>query len=266
MKFKQFYTEDERDFFSKMRIIVLCPMMSPEPRWLQCLTNMVAFSWMNGLPVMWMNVMENQVIHWARNNLAKHALEHGFEYTGEQFTHFLWLDSDHVFNPDLACELAKRMCHNDDIMDMVSALYYSKQARILPVAYVKDKDPDPYKHYQLVKLEEGLVEVDAVGFGAILTKRKCFEVIEYPWFGFIDSSVGEDIYYCVHARKAGLRIFLTGDYRLGHIGTAPIITVHDHKKWLAENEDELGPMTKMALGGQEVSEDERGPVPQSAAD
>lgn len=229
-----------------MSIVILSPIMKAEPRWVRCLVNMIAQSWMKGLKIYQMGITEGMVVDWARNDLARTALHTKCEYTGKHFTHLLWLDADHTFNPDLAVQLAGHM--KDPEVDAVSALYYSRTGPTLPVAFVKDDTPDKYKHYPIVIVPKTLCEVDAVGFGAILMKRDVFERVPEPWFT-IDYRAGEDVAFCVKAKEHGVRFFLDGSYTIGHIGEAPVIAEAEYKKHMDDNKTLYADKIKVNLGG-----------------
>lgn len=250
MKLNNSFSDSDRELFATMRLCIISPMYKPPyPRFMQSTVNAVAFAWVNGLRVEDMGLIEETVIHWARNELVRAALPLTAE-DGTPFTHFLWLDNDHVFNRDLICQLARHFARPE--VDMISALYFNRNKPYLPVAYVQDTNENPYTHYPLVDVPNCLCEVDAVGFGAIITKREVFEQMEDPWFHMTGKSgehVGEDMSFCVHARQSGFRIFLDGQYKLGHFGTPEIVTESVYKKYCEENPDLFGDKVKVALGG-----------------
>jgi hypothetical protein len=220
--------------YQDMAVVIMTPCGGYEShgKFMQSVVNMVAYSWMHGLRVYQMGITQRTVVDWARNDLARLARDNRNEYTGEKFTHVLWLDDDHVFNPDLAVYLAAL-----GDLDMVSALYYGRADQHLPVVYVKGNDTeDEYKHYPLVMVPDALVEVDAVGFGALLMRRDVLDTVPEPYFT-IDYRAGEDIAFCRHAKKCGVKIWLDGRYKLGHIGPPRTITVLDYKRFLEENAD-----------------------------
>lgn len=227
-------------------IVILTPCKDYEvpARFAKSVANLIAYSWLHGLKVYQMGVTERMVVHWARNDLARQALDRINEYTGKPFSHFLWIDDDSVFNPDMACYLAQ---HGD--LDVVSALYFGRTQH-LPVVYVKDGSDDPYKHYPLIDVPTNLCEVDAVGFGACLTRRETFERLPSPWFSF--HGAGEDIYFCVEARKRGIRIWCDGTYRLGHIGDPQIVTEATYHHYMAENQDRYADRIRVGLGGKKA--------------
>lgn len=219
-------TERDKERYNGMSVCILTPCggYNVSVKWAQNVANMVAYSWLNGLRVYQMGITERMVVDWARNDLARKAREHANEYTGKSFTHLLWLDDDHVFNPDLACWLAR------EDRDMVSALYYGRTPPHYPVVYIHAKDDDKeFKHYPIVEVPDNLFECDAVGFGALLMKRDVLDRVPEPWFT-IDWKAGEDIAFCKKAKDHGIGIYCDGRYKLGHIGVPPVITEKTYKQ------------------------------------
>jgi hypothetical protein len=234
-------TQPDMEGYQEYDICVLMPVGSYHlwAKTAKALANMIAYSWACGLRVWQVGITERMVVDWARNDLARTARNKINEYTGRKFTHLLWIDDDHTFNPDMAVYLAR---HGDK--DMVSALYYGRTQH-LPVAYVKDKTDDPYKHYPLVEVPNKLVQVDAVGFGALLMRRDVLDRVPEPWFT-IDYRAGEDIAFCVSAKRAGVTIYVDGSYRLGHIGDPVIVTEAEYKRYL-ESRPELQDRVQVML-------------------
>src|SRR5256885_338774 len=174
-------TAEDRKIYADMAVVILTPFGSYDcpARFARSVGNMMAYSWMHGLKIYQWGGAERTVVHWARNQLCRLMREKINEYTGKPFTHILWLDDDHVFNPDLAVYLAK---HKD--LDVVSALYFGRVGRHLPVAYVKDDTPDKYMHYPIIEVPPTLCQVDAVGLGACLMRADVLERVPEPWFKF----------------------------------------------------------------------------------
>lgn len=237
-------TSDDRETYKDMSVVIATPCKDNELPTKFCadVVNMTAYSWLHGLKVYQMATTERMIIHWARNDLAERCLEHVCEYTGEPFTHILWLDDDHVFTPDLLVYLAR---HRD--LDIVSALYFGR-GKHLPVAYVKDFNKDKYKHFPLVVAPNSLCEVDAVGFGGLLMRIDILKRLKKPWFSF-NHDAGEDIYFCVHAKEQGVRIHLEGSFIMGHIAEPRIITGADNAQYMKDNEELFADKVKVGLGG-----------------
>ena len=235
---------EERAALGRLSVLILTPIgaYTNWARFTKSVVNMVAYSWLQGLKIYQMGITERMAIEWARNSLARQAISHINEYTGEPFTHFLWLDDDHVFNPDMALYLAQHAG-----LDMVSALYFARAGKPFPTAYVKDKaDPDPYKHFPLLGTPEQLFEVDAIGLGACLMRREVLECVPPPWFT-LDYRGGEDIAFCVKAKQHGVTIWVDGSYVLGHIGDPNVVTQDTFKAYMRDHESELGEKIKVAL-------------------
>ena len=240
-------SKQDKKTYADMEIAIAIPNGDYEcsAQFMRSVANLVAYSWMCGLKVYEIGIVERMIVHWARNELAKNSLERVNPHTGRKFTHILWLDNDHVFNADMLVYLAR---HRG--LDAVSALYYTRVGSILPTVYVRTEDgeEDRYRHYPLLEVPETLIEVDAVGFGAILMRRDVLERMEFPYFSF-EMGAGEDIYFCVKAKEAGVRIWLDGSYRLGHIAEPTIVTHKDHLKYLDENKERYADKKRVSLGG-----------------
>ena len=243
----EFYTptEADKEKFKDLSIVIASPHASYDSLniWNKHVVNMVAYSWMNDLKIYQMIDTERMVCHWARNELCRVIQNNVSPYTGKKYTHILWLDDDHVFNPDLACYLARYADR-----DMVSALYYGRVGRILPVCYTRDghtEKDDAYKHFPIVEPPESIFECDAVGFGALLMRVDVLDRVPPQPFQF--HSAGEDIYFCANARKCGVRIWCDGSYRIGHVSNPKIVTQKDYKQYMDENAEAMTEVRLIAL-------------------
>jgi len=201
------------------------------------LANMISYSWHQGLKIFQVGITTRTVVDWARNALAREAKDYISEYTGERFTHLLWLDDDMVFNPDLACFLIKR-----PELDMVSALYYGRE-KPLPVVYTEqfEGEGDKYKHHNLVNPPEHIFACAAVGFGAMMMRRDVLDRVPEPWFT-IDWRAGEDIAFCVKAREYGITVWCEGGYTIGHIGDPRVVTRDSYLEYIRTNMEETAPV------------------------
>jgi hypothetical protein len=165
-------------------------------------------------------------VHQARQELANDAVEEGCHYV-------LWLDSDHTFPKD---SLIRLLAHDKPIVGINYA------ARKIPTRYVGVKRTR-FEHGDDAALcrtgpeDTGLEEVEALGFGMLLMKAAVLDSLpkNKPWFWFkYDEEtgkplMGEDIWFCEMARKAGWQIHVDHDlskecthegvlgYRLQHV-------------------------------------------------
>ncbi len=241
-----------RKVISEMRVAILSPMTKVYPKWVRCLTNMVAYSWAHGLKIYEMGMVEGMVIHWARDELVKQALAAAPTPDGP-YTHFMFLDTDHVFPAHMAVQLASNFVHPE--VDMISAVYYARNGNPLPVAYIKDaeRDASRYMHFPIVGIPPALCQVDAVGFGAIIIKREVFEALPVPRFRF--DGCGEDVFFCVNAKDKGFRVFVDGNMRIGHLKDPEAVTAETFETYFREHEEELGARIQVRLGGDQHGTD-----------
>ena len=150
-----------------------------------------------------------------RNRIAEHLL------TTQDADAVVMLDGDHKHPGDVV----HKLLHDAEQMpeaDVIGALCYRRSAPYDPCAWMLDHHSG--KYYWSVPWPEGLVEVDAVGFGAVLFRRRCFEILPPPWFIYDyqyvireDTWPTEDVTFCKEARKAGLRIFVDTTLESPHL-------------------------------------------------
>lgn len=244
------FTDKEKDLFRTMRVVVLMPVAErPEAKTMKCVADMIAYSWHKGLKVFEMGMTERTVVDWARNQLARDALQREDPLEGKLYTHFLWIDSDMIFEPDMVCQLAR---HN---VDMVSVVYYCRSGPALPLIYIKledekIKDNPNYKYMMnpLLDIPPMLCDVDAFGFGACLINRRVFEQTPEPWFT-IDYRAGEDIAFCVKVKEYGFQPMCDGAYTVGHQGLPQVISKKDHIRWKEDNQEQyLRDRVQVTLG------------------
>jgi hypothetical protein len=242
---------EQRPAFDGMRVCILSPISKIEPRWMQSTVNMVAYSWANGLRIYEMGMIYGQVVHWARDELVNQALK--VDTNDGPFSHFLFLDSDHVFPPYLACRLANAFINPE--VDMCSAVYYARSGSPLPIVFIKhpSREDGKYTHHPIIGIPEQLCQVDAVGFGAVLIRREVLEALPIPRFRF--DGCGEDIYFCVNAKAAGFRIFVDGGLRIGHIMEPGVVDFNTFNTYVDTHSDELGDRVKIYMGGNDHGSD-----------
>lgn len=125
----------------------------------------------------------------------------------KKYSHFLLLDSDVSFNPNIIYKL---------------------------IEYDKDIVGAPYKHHKgynnVWKLsengriieyiyDEGFKKVGGLATGMMLVKREVFEEIGYPWFyrPVIDREViGLDVNFCLLAKKHNFDIWCDFELQVKH--------------------------------------------------
>ena len=151
------------------------------------------------------------LVYDSRNKIAGKAIELGCDYV-------MWFDSDMVFNPDT---MEKLMAHMED-KDMVSGLYFRRSGTYEPVIFktVTEKPDGTYEATGYNDYPDEPFEVDGVGFGCVLMKTSMLLDIaanERTWFT-PNGRVGEDLSFCLRAKKLGYKIWVDPSVKCGHVG------------------------------------------------
>ena len=163
-------------------------------------------------------VVKNTLISFARNTIARNAIEAGFD-------RIMWFDSDMNFPRDTLMKLTEDMDNHPEI-DMVSGLYFTRKAPIKPILYdtlywdkkdgVVDAGAGNYFDYP-----DGLIEIAGCGFGCCLTSvdliRRVWEKEQEPPFAEMQG-FGEDLSFCERVIRIGGRIFADTSVKCGHVG------------------------------------------------
>jgi hypothetical protein len=132
----------------------------------------------------------------------------------------MFIDADMRFPKDALVRLLK---HNKDIVGVNAT---TRSEPVKPTAkninYEEDGSVSWLPVYSNVK--KGIEKVDAIGCGVILIKNSAFKKIEKPYFYFEQlpngKLLGEDIYFCIKAKDAGIDTYVDHDLsmEIGHIG------------------------------------------------
>ncbi len=140
-------------------------------------------------------------------------------------THLLMFDADMCLHRDTMVKLVK----NDK--DICGALAFQRYPPFHPVMFKRysgnwNGELDKLSYEIIIKWEkETLVEVDAVGTGVVMINMNVFDGMEEPYFERIFKTVkdgkevffGEDISFCIKAKRAGYRIFMDTSIPAGHV-------------------------------------------------
>ena len=163
-------------------------------------------------------VVKNTLISFARNTIARNAIEAGFD-------RIMWIDSDMNIPRDALIKLTADMDTGIGI-DMVTGLYFTRQAPIKPVIYdtlyweKKDGKVDAgagnYYEYP-----EGLIPIAGCGFGCCLTSvdliRRVWEKEQEPPFAELQG-FGEDLSFCERVIRCGGSMYADTTVKCGHVG------------------------------------------------
>lgn len=139
-------------------------------------------------------LVQGTIVQAVRQAIAEAALAAGV-------SHILFIDSDMRFPPDT---LDRLVAHDKPF---VAA---NCRHRVLADRCTAFKDGQPVSS----EGRTGLESVDSVGFGVALIDAAVLRRMNRPYFGVPwDGSkfVGEDVYFCHHAREAGFAIWIDHD-------------------------------------------------------
>jgi hypothetical protein len=150
----------------------------------------------------------------ARYKLSKHLLE-------SDFTHLLMMDSDHRHPHDIVQRLARWPLNYSNVQ-IAGGLCFRRGEPFDPCAFV-------YKdgHYRrLAEWPSGLVQVDALGTGAILIARQVFETIPPPWYDYkyedLEGWPGTDMSFARYCEQYHIGQYLDTTTVSPHLGVLSV--------------------------------------------
>lgn len=144
----------------------------------------------------------------ARNNIAKIAIAHGYDYV-------LMIDSDTLVPPD-TLELML-----EDPVDVCLGVCPRKNTKDGKTALIKYRDPGYQDNYYYSELPDERTEIKGGGFACALVKTSVFSQLDYPWFQYVTaadySTLSEDFYFCQNCRTYGVDVWMDPRVRCGHL-------------------------------------------------
>lgn len=163
-------------------------------------------------------IRSGSLVYDSRNQLLETAKNVGAD-------RILWLDSDMVFPSDALKRLSEDI---DGGCDMVSGLYFGRRPPSYPIIF-SDCELVTIAGDQMMPLatrytnypKEQLFEAAAFGFGCVLMTAEAAETVvgKYGLLPFMPlGGFGEDLSFCIRARKAGLKLWCDSRVQCGHIG------------------------------------------------
>ena len=156
-------------------------------------------------------LVEGSLVYDSRDEIALMAVSEGYDYV-------LYVDSDMVFSKDHLMQLLK---HD---VGICSGLYLRRDGTDENVAYEKviTRRRFPYRAPELIvdKGTTGFGPVAACGFGFCLIKTSVLKTMLKYYKSLFEpfKGVGEDIAFCLRAKRLGYKTFIDRDVKLGHIG------------------------------------------------
>jgi cellulose synthase/poly-beta-1,6-N-acetylglucosamine synthase-like glycosyltransferase len=178
------------------------------------LTMMAAY--MAGKKNIDLNVYTSQgtLIFDQRNSLVRTAVEEKCDY-------ILFIDADMRF-PKTTLE--RLLAHKKDIIGVnATTRMMPPKATARNIQINEDGSVDWLEIFS--NKEKGIGKVDAIGCGVMLIKTSCLKNIPQPYFYFEQllkgKLLGEDIYFCIKAKDAGIDTWVDHDLsmEIGHVGS-----------------------------------------------
>lgn len=165
------------------------------------------------------------LIHIARDKIASKAINEGF-------THVLWLDSDMVFGPELLDDL--QFCGKP----FVTGVCASRRRPFVGCVFSQIDDVNQIERVETIPgapfQVQGcgfacvLIEVDILRAVMMANHGKCFLPME---------AYGEDLAFCIRARRLGYHIWADPAVRPGHISHTAVYYPDDHERYMRELDD-----------------------------
>ena len=151
-----------------------------------------------------------------------------------EYDYQLWIDNDIVFSTESFYRLFQLGLEKE----IASGWYATEDGHTTSVAhwleeddFVKNRGVMNHETVETISKRRKPFTVDYTGFGWVLIKKGVFENLEYPWFapqmqvfesGEVQDMCGEDVSFCLDAKKAGLEIWCDPKIRVGHEKTRVI--------------------------------------------
>ena len=156
-------------------------------------------------------LIEGSLVYDARDDIARFAVDNGYDYA-------LYIDSDMIFTLD---DINKLLAHD---VGICTGLYITRHGENKNVLYNKiiTRRRFPYRMPKLINDTDrtGYGPVVACGFGFCLIKTSVLKCMFKRYKSLFEPKwgVGEDIAFCIRAKKCGFKIYADRDVKLGHIG------------------------------------------------
>jgi hypothetical protein len=187
------------------------------------------------------NLISNCLIYEARERLVEMALD------DPKATHVFFLDSDMVPPNNVISQL---LSHN---VDIASAKIFQRKFPFQPCMYGKLRVNRDFSFEMEGPMEpdkwpdQGIFEMEGVGMACALINLNVFRGLKKPWF-FPMPGLGEDLAFCLKARKAGARIWVDFSLDCAHMGYFPVITAsykNAYAAWMSDPNNQ----GKLMFGG-----------------
>jgi len=156
-----------------------------------------------------------------------------------KYDYQLWIDSDIVFSTEKFWQLIDLAIPEEgEEKEIVAGWYATEDGHTTSVAhwlseedFAKNGGVMNHETVESITKKRKPFTVDYTGFGWTLIKHGVFERLEYPWFapkmqvfdsGNVQDMCGEDVSFCLDAKKEGMVTWCDPRIRVGHEKTRVI--------------------------------------------
>ena len=162
------------------------------------------------------------------DNARSHCLQKFIEISNHDDDRLWFIDAD-IIPPMKGLDVL--MAHDKDVCGLLCFMMKpddSGQPVPLPVAVRYDEN----KQYRVYFDGKGLTEVDALGGGCIMTKRKVFEAIKSRPYVFHYYPNGElslvgDYHFCQKVQEAGFKVWVDYNILCGHLKEVDLLAINN---------------------------------------
>ena len=157
----------------------------------------------------------------ARDSLAQEALKYNPDY-------LLWLDADQIYPGNTPEVLMNHIDSGKTIVGGVSPLKKTSDKTMdgRPSVWDIDEKTNLSRHRR-ISLRQGVIRVDGMGLGGVMTSPEVFKKMEYPWFRMTwnpdtKHRPAVDLQFFGNCKRAGVDVWCDTDLIYGHMAVRPI--------------------------------------------
>lgn len=187
-----------------MKILIAIPTLDYIPvQFMECLLKLTQHLNDNDVDFE-VKIKAGTLVYLAREELTSYALSFGF-------THVLWLDSDMIFNEDVADELL------DTGKEFISGIFHARRPGHQSCIF---KSLTPPERYKWDEYPNDTFAIAGCGMACTLVKTTVLQEVRKTYGSCFTPSqmLGEDLAFCKKATDLGFAIWAEPTLRIGHIG------------------------------------------------
>jgi hypothetical protein len=156
-------------------------------------------------------ISNSSLIDTMRERLADESLKAGADY-------IMWLDADQIYPVDTILRLAEHCERGKLVVGGVTP--HKNDGK--PMVWSFGNNYGAGSRELDFKTGRGLVKVDSMGFGGVMTAREVFDTVKYPrfvrtWDNDNNNPVGEDFCFYARCKEKGIDVWCDTDLVFQHM-------------------------------------------------